>query len=615
MLNKIEDAIGRSEEYTRLQQYIATKDYWLKQGLNEEQAMNKATVAAQQNSADFARSGDIGQILNAWLPYTNAGLQGTRSYIRAASTNPARYAVKAGATIVMPAIMTALWNTSDEERKKIYEDVSPFEKETSFVIVTPWAQKNEEGIWQGLVKIPKPPGISSLTYPVEKAVASMSDLDPVSFGDLTSAVLGFGSPVGESLNSAISTITPQILKPGIETVINRNLFTGRDVVPYWFKDKEPGDQAYEDTSGTARLMAKAGNTSPLNAEHLVKGYFGELGLQGLNAADNAFNKLGLIPDEQVGGRSIARGLSRRFTEAYDTPDSKVAGSGSKGNTNASIKINTGNTGIEDAEEGIKSSFGGKYAGYSEKELDELGKTDDDARIYLRNLQGVRKADDLPDDMPSNLNDKAKKILIKRERLNDEGKEKWLKRTADDKNVASTLHSWLPEGATKPPINNETAIEWANYEKKKANGTLGKLEDESERKSIMRKAYNSQLNEDERDLYSLSKEHLKDAYERGLITDDNLSRAVEVEKQLFDAGLISKEQLQSKLGLVARGYKGRGGRGGRGGKGKKGAALGSPGKLDTVKILNAMQSGAQSKPRGIKISPESITAKSKIKLKK
>jgi hypothetical protein len=40
----------------------------------------------------------------------------------------------------------------------------------------------------------------------------------------------------------------------------------------------------------------------------------------------------------------------------------------------------------------------------------------------------------------------------------------------------------------------------------------------------------------------------------VINDENLGKALAVEKQLFDAGLISKETLARKLDLSARGYK-------------------------------------------------------------
>lgn len=148
-------------------------------------------------------------------------------------------------------------------------------------------------------------------------------------------------------------------------------------------------------------------------------------------------------------------------------------------------------------------------------------------------------------LPDNMSKTAKNTLI-----NAEGKDDaWKQSKNTDTEVTKALQSWLPEGVKLPEFTNETAKAWANYEKKKADGTLGKLEAESEKKTILRGAYNSQLNEDEKDLYKLSKTRLLDAYNRGLINDKNIENALAVEKQLYDAGLIDKKTLHGKLGMA------------------------------------------------------------------
>ena len=620
-LSKIEDVIGRSEEYTRVQQYKATKEYWLKKGMSESQAQNKATIAAQQNSADFARAGDLGQILNAWLPYTNAGVQGTRSTLRAAKNNPARYATKAGAMLVMPTIMTALWNTEDEERKKIYDDISENDKQASFIVITPWAKKNEEGKWEGILKIPKPPGISALLYPVEKGVASMNGLDPVGYKDLVKGVLGFASPLGDNLNAAVSTVTPQAIKPAVEATINKNLFTNRDIVPYWLKDKSANEQTYEGTSGTARKISGLLGISPIKAEHMIRGYGGELGLQALNASDNLLNKAGLIPEEQIGGISIPAGFKKRFTEAYDKPGSTVERGTGTGTSTTSVKAIK--TASKDKQNALKASLSpddydiSNMTKAEKKQVVEAGiKTQsemDGLDNYVKNKKkelGIATSE--AKDLPSNINQKARQIL---EDENVEDAE-WLKKSNSDGEITRTVSSWLPKGITAPPVNNATAKSWAELEKKRAEGTLGKLEEESTKKTILRNAYNSVLTEDEKDLYSLSEERLLDAYDRGVINDENINKALAVEKQLFDAGLISKETLAKKLGLVARGYKGgSGGRGGRGSTAKDTSQTEVNNlSLDTFSKLNQLLAGTTAKKSAPKrvVAQKAVTKKITVK---
>jgi len=535
VFDRIEDAVGRSEEYTRLQQYMGTKDYWLNKGLSESEAQTKATIAAQQNSADFARAGDFGRVLNAVLPYTNASVQGTRAYLRSAKANPKRYALKATATLGVPMAMVAAWNYADDDREEVLNDISEFDKQANFIIVTPWAKKNDEGKWEGIVKVPKPPGIAALTYPIEQTIAWSKGNDPVAFEDITQALLGFASPLGDNTKAAVSTITPQALKPAIETTFNTNLFTGRDIVPFYMKDKPTDEQAFEGTSGTARGIGSAVGTSPLNIEHLIKGYGGEVGLQGLNLVDNALNKAGVIPEEQIGGRSIPYGFSRRFTEGYADFDSTIPKGTNLKDTKESVgslKTKGDFVSISDKSEKDKSGdfvsrskYDAIINAYSKNEKTTNGTTTSLGNIDKYDSNELRNA-------IKEVSGEAKKMFT------DAG---------------------LDTGAIK--FNSNLATEYAKY-KKKLEGS-NQIEKDKARESFLRTAYNSQLDEVERDLYSLSEDDLFGYIDRGVLSEENLTRALAVEKQLFNAGLISKETLARKMGTTARGYKtskssGRGG---------------------------------------------------------
>jgi hypothetical protein len=204
----------------------------------------------------------------------------------------------------------------------------------------------------------------------------------------------------------------------------------------------------------------------------------------------------------------------------------------------------------------------KVGEYADNFMGEEKKLTKDQTALLKNgelnMSKYTRASDTPS-LPDNINPTARKIF----ESEDTDDKDWATKPTSENTVKQTLTSWLPQGVTPPPFTNGTAKKWAEYEKKKAEGTLGKLEDEAERKTILRSAYNSQLNEDERDLYKLSEKDLVDAYDRGLINDKNIENALAVEKRLYDAGLIDKETLARKLDRKARGYKA-----GKGSKGKK-----------------------------------------------
>jgi hypothetical protein len=299
-------------------------------------------------------------------------------------------------------------------------------------------------------------------------------------------------------------------------------------------------------------------------------------------------------------------------------DPKYMKGGKQAQKQAEVKGKaTGNSLTKDeALEIQKKEYDGKYADFTEKELKELAKEDATAGQYLKSLKATKKAFSDDPELPDGIDASAEKVLITENRLTDEGKAKWNKKESTDTNIKSDLTSRLPKDVEAPTITNEIAKEWANLKKKQADGTLGKLEEESEYKSILRKAYNSNLNEDERDLYSLSKEKLQDAYDRGVINDDNINKALAVEKQLFDAGLINKETLANKLGLVARGYKGRsGGRGGRGSTAKDTSRTEINNlSLDTFSKLNQLLAGTTAKKSAPKrvVAQKAVTKKITVK---
>lgn len=562
---RIEDVIGRSEEFTRIQQYAATKKYWLKKGLSEEQAMNKATLAAQQNSADFSRSGDLGQIINAWLPYTNAGVQGTRAYLRAAYKNPQRYAVKAGALLVMPTIATTLYNTGTDERKAIYDDISDQDKMSSTIIVTPWAKKNEEGRWEGLIKVPKPPGISALLYPVEKGVASMRGLDPVGFNDIAKGILGFASPLGDSPNAAVSTITPQPIKPAVESIVNRDFFTGRDIVPRWLQNKPKSDQAYDYTSGTSRGIASATGQSPLSIEHLIRGYTGEVGLQGLNLSDNILNRLGVIPKEQIGGRSVTSGFSRRFTQAYDKGrESKIADGSAVGNINA----------ISGKDASVKRD--GKYV----------------------------KVSDLP------LGQRFQESL---KNLGESGDSDYIKRNVAE--IDSEMNK-IYQKYGLPPAKTSTAVakKWAEYDNRLKDGKISPLKQPAEERKLLRDTYKLQTQGATRDFLSVSSDNdMRQAIKDGLVDKKTLKSAIELDNFLVANGLQSSPTIGKKL-RAELGYSTPGDKKGS----KKSVASGGGNKKiidDMIKSLLASEQGKSKLNKDLRNLIEGLSKKQYAKAKK
>jgi hypothetical protein len=146
-------------------------------------------------------------------------------------------------------------------------------------------------------------------------------------------------------------------------------------------------------------------------------------------------------------------------------------------------------------------------------------------------------------IPKGLNQDAVKVIASYDKAK-------AKEIANNPTVTKALTDWN-SGRPVPQITNEVAKQWADYEKGLKDGSITKLEAKDQKIKILRNAFNSQLNDDEKQLYKLSKTKIQSALSEGLITEDNVRRALAIEKQMFDNGLLDSETLAKKLGLGSR----------------------------------------------------------------
>lgn len=314
LLRAVENVIGRSEELTRMTQFRGTRQALLKEGRNAQQATLLAAQAARENSANFARRGEWGQVLNAAFLYLNAGIQGSRSLVKSLVRQPIRTSAKIAATVFTPVAMTTLWNISDPKRLEAYKDIPEYEKNMNLIIIPPNPTKDSRGRWN-VIKIPLAFGVGGLGYAVRKPIEQANNIDTFKVADMAQQVFSAVSPVDPEPGPLLSTALPHAIKGEVEWATNKDLFTSMPIVPEKMKNVPPAEQTRPGTSGTANALGKLLNVSPLQVEHYVRAKVGGLGSQLLHASDLAANKMGLLPKEKIGGESLGEGFARRFARA------------------------------------------------------------------------------------------------------------------------------------------------------------------------------------------------------------------------------------------------------------------------------------------------------------
>mgnify|MGYP003146615788 CR=1 FL=1 len=133
------DISQKAEESVRVGVYLANK----KNGLSDL----AAALESRQATVDFGRSGVIGQRLNRYIPFLNAGIQGTDKLVRRFVDNPKAATAIALSTITLPSILITgyyLYEADDDEREE-YLNIPQWLKDTH------WVYKTKDG-WKRILK-------------------------------------------------------------------------------------------------------------------------------------------------------------------------------------------------------------------------------------------------------------------------------------------------------------------------------------------------------------------------------------------------------------------------------------------------------------------------------
>ena len=322
-IRTLEDLNSITEKATRYQNFKGMYKNALKNKVPEEKALRDAVQAAYQNSVNFQRSGDVSRVLNMFIPYFNAGIQGSRNVARSFRDRPISTTAKSVGFIAAPtAAVTAInmGGVLNPDSPEIYDSIPDYEKRDNFIVILPGAKQGKDGRWTGIVKIPKPQGYRELTDPTREITeAFLSDKDRPSVAAMAKDMLGaLTGPVNtEDVNKFASSFIPAIIKPTVQQQANKDFYTGSQIVPDFMVEgtDDPTKRAYKGTSGTAREIAKILGVEPVRVEKFVEDTFGSVGRYGLNASDNAIKTATGNEDFVVGGRSLKSDFSRRMFEA------------------------------------------------------------------------------------------------------------------------------------------------------------------------------------------------------------------------------------------------------------------------------------------------------------
>ena len=493
-IDALNDLIGRTEYFTRAQQYFGT-----------DGDTTAKSQAARNNTLNFSRGGEAIMVINKIVPFLNAGVQGGRQMTAQITKRPARtaLALAAWAGIAMTAKGIS---ESDEKKKELYDRVSDYEKKTNLILFDKDAKYNPEtGRIDGLVKIPIP----QFLYPITDSMNNIKD-SPDALLKTASNI--FEVFTGLDTENPVNQLTPTAIKPFIEAATNTNTFTKQDIVSDYDKNKLPQDKGAKYTTGAARFLSSLTGVDAPIIDNFIANWSGGLGKDlAKTLTDN--------PDNQKDGGGIGRifteGAYRRFGSAGADSQYKMA---------------------VDSGEKLKKQLEG-YSDFKNLSKEDQEKVKNAIDSDFKQIGSTFGKLERGDEVKNKLSDRQTGLL---QGFNS-GKyiEEALKGTKQ---------------VNKERLNNENDYEYnefrKEYEEKSAKGEYSRKSRIDAQNKLKRLEVGKDFSKETRDLYGLGKDDLRNLIESSEDGNKVLDNVIAYGDALVRAGITNRNKFRDRYGNIS-----------------------------------------------------------------
>jgi len=306
-LEALKDAAGATEAMSRIAVYRRAKLSGLSGAMS--------AFESRDGTLDFSRAGRKGRIANRYIPFLNAGIQGTSKLLRAFKEHPEVMTFRAAVTITAPSIIITgyyLYGAPDDERQE-YLEIPQWQKDLF------WCFKSG-GEWRRVAK-PFSLGYLFATLPERFMLWGYQGDKPEMEGLWRSYLLGLGGSLSP-IQDVASLLTP-VGRIAIESISNYNFFTGRPVYPAWMERLPPEERATKGTSEAGKLIGEAAGVSPAMVDNAVHGILASASYYALDAGDKIIKATREwngedVPDDPVtaSDKMFVRGFSVRNPSGY-----------------------------------------------------------------------------------------------------------------------------------------------------------------------------------------------------------------------------------------------------------------------------------------------------------
>lgn len=273
-------AFGRfSEQATRVGEFMRGKQA----GLSDMAAANLSKTL----SLNFARAGETSRVLNQFVPFFNATVQGLDQFMRMHLDPKTRGATIMKGLTYITAPSLAVWALGKDDpeiqnlpeiRKNLFWNINLKPMATAMGMP-------EKGF---ILSIPKPFLLGAVYgTSVERALDYATGRDPNGARKAAKNILA------NTLNPFDVMMSISGIRPVIEATTGHDLFMNRPIVPESMQHLPAPQQYSIGTSETAKMMGKFTGHSPMMIDHLLRGYFATAARFGTDAIDYGMAKMAL----------------------------------------------------------------------------------------------------------------------------------------------------------------------------------------------------------------------------------------------------------------------------------------------------------------------------------
>ena len=357
-----------------------------------------AALTARQSTIDFNRGGTWTKVVNQFVPFLNARVQGRVTLGNALKNNPKATLAKAAVSVGLPGVGAYAWNRlyySD-----LYDDIPEYIRQNYFTVIT-GTHKDEKGKISPQYLVISKGDLGQMAWnPIEFGLDQMWEKDREGTTKFLVNYLSDLSPVefareGKlSASKAASGLMPPVVKGFAEDWANLKFYTGREIVPYYMgKSKPPELQYKENTPESYKWLGKKTGIAPLRIQNFASNILAGYGREGLDPSAMLRGLTGRIVKTRGGEiESKAWTVIKDIEQGYTYNRAMAEEMVKSGERNAALKlIHEWNAGLSKQVREYNKQFSGTQ--YRDKGglIKSYRFTPDKIRNLLKNRRNNRSA--------------------------------------------------------------------------------------------------------------------------------------------------------------------------------------------------------------------------------